>query len=83
MLPRVFAFRFDSLGSFLSQINPIEVLTPENEELNVLVLGRGGYENSAPNLTDSIMYINYDGRDPANVTTLSIPRDLFVNSSVL
>lgn len=40
ILPRVFAFRFDSLGSFLSQINPIEILTPENEEMNLLILGR-------------------------------------------
>lgn len=82
-LPRVLAFRFDSWGSLISQLNPGEILTPENTELNALVLGVGGDENAAPNLTDSIMYVHYDGRDPASVITISIPRDLFVNSPTL
>lgn len=82
-LPRVLAFRFDSWGSLISQLNPVEILTPDNSEMNVLVLGVGGDENAAPNLTDSIMYIHYDGKDPASVTTISIPRDLFVNSPTL
>lgn len=82
-LPRVLSFRFDSFESFLSQLNPVEILTPENTEMNVLVLGVGGSENVAPNLTDSIMYVHYDGRDPASVVTLSIPRDLFVQSPTL
>jgi anionic cell wall polymer biosynthesis LytR-Cps2A-Psr (LCP) family protein len=29
------------------------------------------------------MYVHYDGRDPASVTTISIPRDLFVQSDTL
>lgn len=29
------------------------------------------------------MYIHYDGKDPASVITISVPRDLFVQSSVL
>jgi LCP family protein required for cell wall assembly len=29
------------------------------------------------------MYIHYDGKDPASVTTISVPRDLFVQSSIL
>ncbi len=82
-LPKVFSFQFDSVGSFFSQMNPSEVLSPENKEMNVLILGVGGSENSAPNLTDSIMYIHYDGKDPASVTTISIPRDLFVQSTTL
>ncbi len=82
-LPRVLAFHFDSFGSLISQLNPVEILTPDNTEMNVLVLGVGGDENAAPNLTDSIMYIHYDGKDPASVTTISIPRDLFVNSPTL
>ena len=82
-LPRVLSFQFDSVWSFFSQINPAEVLSPENKEINLLVLGVGWAENSAPNLTDSIMYIHYDGKDPASVTTISVPRDLFVQSSIL
>lgn len=82
-LPRVLSFRFDSFGSLISELNPRELLVPENTELNVLALGVGGNENAAPNLTDSITYIHYDGKDPASVTTISIPRDLFVNSPTL
>ncbi len=37
-LPRVLAFQFDSVSSFFSQMNPVEVLTPENKEMNVLIL---------------------------------------------
>lgn len=37
-LPRVLSFQFDSVGSFFSQINPVEVLTSEDTEMNVLIL---------------------------------------------
>lgn len=37
-LPRVLSFQFDSVGSFFSQINPVEVLSPEDKEMNVLIL---------------------------------------------
>lgn len=71
------------MSTFFSRVNPVDMFTPENEEMNVLILGVGGSENSAPNLTDSIMYVHYDGKDPASVVTISIPRDLFVQSSTL
>lgn len=82
-LPKVFSFQFDTIEKLLTQINPIDLLTPDNTEMNVLVLGVGGAENAAPNLTDSIMYIHYDGKDPSSVVTISLPRDLFVQSSIL
>ncbi len=82
-LPRILSFRFDSVSAFFSQVNPVEIFTPENEEMNVLILGVGGSENSAPNLTDSIMYVHYDGKDPASVVTISVPRDLYVQSPTL
>ncbi|MEI6711944.1 MAG: hypothetical protein WCK88_07420 [bacterium] len=37
-LPRVLSLQFNSVGSFFSQINPVEVLAPENKEMNVLIL---------------------------------------------
>jgi hypothetical protein len=37
-LPRILSFQFDSVGSFFSDINPAEVLVPENKEMNVLIL---------------------------------------------
>jgi len=82
-LPRILSFQFDTVGSVFSQINPAEVLSSDNKEMNVLILGVWWAENSAPNLTDAIMYAHYDGKDPASVTTISIPRDLFVQSPTL
>lgn len=37
-LPRILSFQFDSVGSFFSEINPADVLTTENKEMNVLIL---------------------------------------------
>ena len=52
----------------------------------MIVLGRGGYENDAPDLTDSIMFVSYDNTLPAGETTatmVSIPRDLYITDDVL
>ena len=51
------------------------------QRVNVLLLGRGGYENDAPYLTDSIMAVSID---PATnrVMMLSVPRDLVVHMNL-
>jgi LCP family protein required for cell wall assembly len=51
------------------------------QRVNVLLLGRGGYENDAPYLTDSIMAVSID---PVTnrVMMLSIPRDLVVHMNL-
>jgi LCP family protein required for cell wall assembly len=51
------------------------------QRVNVLLLGRGGYENDAPYLTDSIMAVSID---PVSnrVMMLSIPRDLVVHTNL-
>jgi LCP family protein required for cell wall assembly len=51
------------------------------QRVNVLLLGRGGYENDAPYLTDSIMAVSID---PVTnrVMMLSIPRDLVVQMNL-
>src|SRR4029077_2382946 len=51
------------------------------QQVNVLLLGMGGYENDAPFLTDSIMAVSID---PASnrVMMLSIPRDLVVKMNL-
>ncbi|TMD39648.1 MAG: LytR family transcriptional regulator [Chloroflexi bacterium] len=48
------------------------------QQVNILLLGMGGYENDAPYLTDSIMAVTID---PASnrVMMASIPRDLVVH----
>jgi LCP family protein required for cell wall assembly len=51
------------------------------QQVNILLLGRGGYENDAPYLTDSIMAVTID---PASnrVSMVSIPRDLVVRMNL-
>src|SRR6478752_99365 len=51
------------------------------QRVNILLLGRGGYENDAPYLTDSIMAVEID---PVSnrVVLASIPRDLVVKMNL-
>ena len=51
------------------------------QRVNILLLGRGGYENDAPYLTDSIMAVSID---PVSnrVMLASIPRDLVVKMNL-
>jgi len=51
------------------------------QQVNILLLGMGGYENDAPYLTDSIMAVTID---PASdrVMLASIPRDLTVHMNL-
>src|SRR5260370_38945444 len=45
------------------------------QQVNILLLGRGGEENDAPYLTDSIMAVTIDAAT-SRVAMVSIPRDL-------
>jgi len=51
------------------------------QPVNILLLGRGGYENDAPYLTDSIMAVTIDPRSN-RVMLASIPRDLTVQMNL-
>ena len=51
------------------------------QRVNILLLGRGGYENDAPYLTDSIMAVSIDP-NTNRVMMLSIPRDLVVHMNL-
>jgi LCP family protein required for cell wall assembly len=51
------------------------------QQVNVLLLGMGGYENDAPFLTDSIMAISIDPTSN-RVMMASIPRDLVVRMNL-
>ncbi len=84
-LPRVFSFHFDA-SSILNIFNPSGTVTSNGEEntgdLDVLILGRGGRGNSAPDLTDSIILAHYNKAENSFVT-VSVPRDLLVQSEKL
>src|ERR1700693_3810772 len=51
------------------------------QRVNILLLGRGGYENDAPYLTDSIMAVSIDPNSD-RVVLASIPRDLVVRMNL-
>jgi len=65
-------------ASLTANVNP-ELLKGEGDgRINVLLLGRGGGDHEAPDLTDTILLASID---PVNHTStlLSIPRDLWVD----
>jgi LCP family protein required for cell wall assembly len=51
------------------------------QQVNILLLGMGGYENDAPYLTDSIMAVTIDPAS-SRVAMVSIPRDLVVHMNL-
>src|SRR6202165_4473882 len=69
------------IGEVVQAIEPapgtIAYKLKHGQQVNILLLGMGGYENDAPFLTDSIMAVTID---PANsrVSMVSVPRDLVV-----
>lgn len=57
------------------KITPDKVNTEGDGRLNVLILGRGGEENAAPNLTDTIIIGSID-LETQSAALLSVPRDM-------
>src|ERR1700674_5374782 len=73
------------IGEVVQAIEPspgtIAYKLKHGQRVSILLLGRGGYENDAPYLTDSIMAVTID---PASnrVMLASIPRDLVVRMNL-
>jgi LCP family protein required for cell wall assembly len=71
----------DPIGAVVQAIEPapgtIAYKLKHGQRVNILLLGRGGYENDAPYLTDSIMAVTIDPTSK-RVMLASIPRDLVV-----
>ncbi|MDQ6879914.1 MAG: LCP family protein [Candidatus Dormibacteraeota bacterium] len=69
------------IGEVVQAIEPapgtIAYKLKHGQRVNILLLGRGGYENDAPYLTDSIMAVSIDPTSN-RVMLASIPRDLVV-----
>ena len=57
---------------------PDDLNTEGDGRFNVLLLGRGGDENEAPDLTDTMMIASIDIQNQS-ASLLSIPRDTWVN----
>ena len=73
------------IGAVVQALEPaqgtIAYKLKHGQRVNILLLGRGGYENDAPYLTDSIMAVSLD---PVSnrVMLASIPRDLVVKMNL-
>ena len=67
------------IGEVVQAVEPtpgtIAYKLKHGQQVNILLLGRGGYENDAPFLTDSIMAVTIDPFSN-RVAMVSIPRDL-------
>ncbi|HEY1391517.1 MAG TPA: LCP family protein [Ktedonobacterales bacterium] len=74
------AHRLWDFGSAISTQNPLSSQTrymTTGDRINLLVLGYGGGQHEAPNLTDSMIVISLNPKDNAT-TMISTPRDLWV-----
>jgi polyisoprenyl-teichoic acid--peptidoglycan teichoic acid transferase len=74
-----------TLGQVVQAVEPqpgtIAYKLQHGQQVNILLLGMGGYENDAPFLTDSIMAVTIDPNSH-RVMLASIPRDLTVHMNL-
>ncbi|MBW7954846.1 LCP family protein [Candidatus Gracilibacteria bacterium] len=68
---------FSGFGLNLEEIEKKSTIKTTNGKTNIVIIGRGGDENDAPELTDSILIasINYKNK---SISMFSVPRDLYV-----
>lgn len=59
--------------------NPAEMLKQTDGRTNILILGRGGAQHDAPDLTDTIILASLRLKS-SQVTLISIPRDIWIPS---
>ncbi len=73
------------IGEVVQAVEPspgtIAYKLKHGQQVNILLLGMGGYENDAPYLTDSIMVVRIDPTSN-RVMMASIPRDLVVHMNL-
>jgi len=73
------------IGEVVQAVEPaqgtIAYKLKHGQQVNILLLGMGGYENDAPYLTDSIMAVTIDPSSN-RVSMVSIPRDLVVHMNL-
>lgn len=61
------------------EIDPSRLNTEGDGRLNILLMGRGGTENEAPDLTDTMMIASIDLKNQT-ASLLSVPRDTWIES---
>src|SRR5437879_6081818 len=74
-----------TLGAVVEAVQPdpgtIAYKLQHGQQVNILLLGMGGYENDAPFLTDSIMAVTIDPNSH-RVMLASVPRDLVAHMNL-
>ena len=88
---RLDAFLNATTGKHITLGEVVQVVEPQpgtiayklehGQQVNILLLGMGGYENDAPFLTDSIMAVTIDPNSH-RVMLASVPRDLVVHMNL-
>jgi len=77
--------RHITLGEVVQAVEPqpgtIAYKLEHGQQVSILLLGMGGYENDAPFLTDSIMAVTIDPTTH-RVMMVSVPRDLVVHMNL-
>jgi LCP family protein required for cell wall assembly len=68
-----------SSAALNGEVRPEDLNTEGDGRLNVLLLGRGGSENEAPDLTDTLLIASIDLKNQT-ASLLSIPRDTYVDN---
>ncbi len=62
--------------SLLKLMFPGQTARSTNDQVNILILGIGGGNHDGPNLSDSIIVVNYNF-DKNKLTTIGLPRDIW------
>lgn len=75
---KVFKGNAITAAALRTNVNPNQLKGEGDGRINVLLLGRGGGNHSAPDLTDTMMIASIDPVNH-NAVLLSIPRDLWVD----
>lgn len=65
------------LGDFI--FTPSSKLESVGDRTNILILGKGGDGHTAPDLTDTIIFVSFS-RKSKDVNFISLPRDIWITS---
>jgi LCP family protein required for cell wall assembly len=68
---------FSLAGIFVFE--PQGVVESYKGRTNILVLGKAGGENTAPDLTDTMIVVSVGGKESSDVVLISLPRDIWVD----
>jgi len=72
-------YLFKPLSTISILKDPNSALKSNDGRTNILILGRGGASHEAPDLTDTMILLSIRLKDK-HVSSISIPRDIWINS---